>query len=350
MKRIFIFFAFVITSLTANAQVVLGQVDTFTDGTTLFWSGGANPVNIASGGPAGATDAYLQFTGLGGFGTGSVPAVNNNLQWSGNYTSAGVTIVRMDIKNFSAVPLNMRLMFNGPTGARWVTHPGFSLPGNSGWVTATYFLRASNMVLVWGTDTLAATFAANSFLQIRNDFDPPSSGGEGAAATVGIDNVSALSFLSTDATSYTIDTGLDFGGTLGSLHLSDNDPVFILNDEFDANATLTMATTRPSTLPVALNSPSKIRIRRETAASRNDLIEFLRAYNYSTSSFNNIANRITTIADAILNIDITTNVANYINSTTGQSRAQLFWVPTADVSDIDGWTERCDEIEWQFYP
>ncbi len=350
MKRFFLISLFALTTLFANAQVVLGQVDTFTDGTTMFWSGGANPVNIPSGGPAGATDAYLQFAGLGGFGAGSVPAVNNNLQWSGNFTSAAVTIVRMNMRNFSAVPLNMRLMFNGPTGARWVTHPGFSLPGNSGWVTATYFLRASNMVLVAGTDTLAATLAANSFMQVRNDFDPPSSGGEGAAATVGIDNVSALSNLSADASSYSVDTGLDFGGTLASLHLSDNDSVFILNDEFDANATLTMTTTRPTTLPVPFNSPSKIRIRREAAASRNDLIEFLRAYNYSTSAFNNITNRITTFADAILNTDITSNVTNYINSTTGESKAQIFWVPTADVSDIDGWVERVDEIEWQFYP
>ena len=54
-----------------GAQVTAGQVDTFEGGTTQGWVVGdpshpAPPTNIATGGPAGAGDNYLQLTAVGG--------------------------------------------------------------------------------------------------------------------------------------------------------------------------------------------------------------------------------------------------------------------------------------------
>ncbi|MHB8068448.1 MAG: hypothetical protein ACYDIC_11175 [Desulfobaccales bacterium] len=50
--------------------VALGHIDTFQDGTTQHWIVGATPspappVNVPSGGPAGAGDAYLRLTATG---------------------------------------------------------------------------------------------------------------------------------------------------------------------------------------------------------------------------------------------------------------------------------------------
>jgi hypothetical protein len=68
-------------------------LDTFQGGTLLGWGGGASPTNIATGGPAGAGDRYLQVTGSGAGGAGGVPATSNGVQWSGNYSAAGVTAI-----------------------------------------------------------------------------------------------------------------------------------------------------------------------------------------------------------------------------------------------------------------
>src|SRR3712207_4557029 len=58
-----------------SKAVTLGQVDTFQDGSTMNWQEGGNspnpPTNVASGGPAGAGDRYLENDSSGGFGAGS---------------------------------------------------------------------------------------------------------------------------------------------------------------------------------------------------------------------------------------------------------------------------------------
>jgi hypothetical protein len=187
-------------------------------------------------------------------------------------------------------------------------------------------------------------------LQLRNDFDPPSPGGEAAAATVGIDNVSALNSLSADATSFTIDTGMFFGGNVASLRFSDNNPVLLLNDETDPNGTLSVTSELPIALPAALSNPSRIRIRLESAATRTDLSEFLRAYNYNTSAWTPVSARIPQLTDTVVNSDITVNVSQFIHSGNGSIKAQVLWIPNSDIDAADGWTERVDEIEWQFYP
>src|SRR5712671_1482364 len=94
---------FMAAGSTAQAGIVLNQIDTFQDGTLANWTNGAgaaDPINIATGGPTGAGDHYLQVTSNGGNFAGSKLTVFNTVQWSGNYTAAGVTFVEMDFKNF----------------------------------------------------------------------------------------------------------------------------------------------------------------------------------------------------------------------------------------------------------
>src|SRR5688572_16184035 len=73
-------------------------IDTFEDGTTQGWFvPGPHPVppaNIASGGPNGAGDNYLQVTALGGDGAGSRLSVQNISQWTGSF--AHLSSVTMD--------------------------------------------------------------------------------------------------------------------------------------------------------------------------------------------------------------------------------------------------------------
>ena len=71
-------------SRPASAQVVGGRVDDFQDGTTLGWTnGGVNlPVNIATGGPNGSGDRFLQIMSDGS-GAGGHMVAFNRTRWSG---------------------------------------------------------------------------------------------------------------------------------------------------------------------------------------------------------------------------------------------------------------------------
>lgn len=76
----------------------MGQVSDFESGTTEGWGIGLVsahpnlPTNVASGGPDGADDNFLQTRSNGGSGAGSRLAFfNENLEWTGDYTTGGVT-------------------------------------------------------------------------------------------------------------------------------------------------------------------------------------------------------------------------------------------------------------------
>ena len=111
--------------------IVVGQTDTFENGTTQGWISGAvnphPPVNIATGGPQGAGDHFLKVTSSGGFGAGSKLVTFNTTQWIGNYTTAGIVAIGMDLNNLGNTDLVIRLALNGP-GGEIATLNGISLP------------------------------------------------------------------------------------------------------------------------------------------------------------------------------------------------------------------------------
>ena len=90
-----------------------GQLDDFEDGTTQFWGnggGGAPPViNVDTGGPGGVNDNFMQITSVGGGGAGRFLVAYNQTQWVGNYISAGVATIEMDLRNQGSVSLSIRL-------------------------------------------------------------------------------------------------------------------------------------------------------------------------------------------------------------------------------------------------
>ena len=100
------------------AQVNLGQIDDFENGTTQNWTDGGStvpPVNVSSGGPSGVNDNFLSDPSLGGGGEGSKMVMFNEQQWAGNYTSEGI----LSIKFFARAQtnnLNLRIAFDGAGG------------------------------------------------------------------------------------------------------------------------------------------------------------------------------------------------------------------------------------------
>ena len=84
------------------AQIVGDQTDDFEDATTQGWSHAIpspfDPENIATGGPAGANDNYIQMSNTGTNGSPGARHLmfNRDARWMGNYTATGIVATIID--------------------------------------------------------------------------------------------------------------------------------------------------------------------------------------------------------------------------------------------------------------
>lgn len=187
--------------VTGSASaIVLGQLDDFEDGTSQGWMinllglGGAaaQPQNQASGGPGGAGDNFLQLTSTGGAGPGSRLVAINVGQWTGNYAAAGVGGIAFDARNLGSSDLALRLYLENPRNApptdEAMTAP-FLLPSGGAWTRVELSLAPADLTVLSGDlATLLADVTALRILHSPGTSFP----GPAIAATLGIDNVTAL--------------------------------------------------------------------------------------------------------------------------------------------------------------
>ena len=137
-------------AVPAGAQVTLGQVDTFTGGSPEGWFFGGGPGGVpvtpaateATGGPGGAGDAFMRLTSNGRSGPGSRLSILNGTQWSGDYLTAGVGAIQMDLRNSGNTDLSLRLFFEvigamGPTDIAFSTTP-VVLAAGSDWTRVVF--------------------------------------------------------------------------------------------------------------------------------------------------------------------------------------------------------------------
>ena len=122
MKKKLLFLILISTSVVVFSQVSAGQVDDFEDGTVQNWiigaTGSSSPVNVASGGPDGVDDNFLEYTSTGAGSIGSRMAIfNANNQWSGDFISEGIVEIQFDAE-VTTNDLHLRLAFQGPGGTR----------------------------------------------------------------------------------------------------------------------------------------------------------------------------------------------------------------------------------------
>jgi hypothetical protein len=177
--------------------VTFGQFDDFQNGTTMGWSHGSQfspnpPTNIATGGPDGAGDRYLQNRSTGTFGTGSRQVVLNQAQWRGDYVTAGVTRVEARVANFGATDLSMRVAVEGGAlETRFISASAIALPAGSGWQSLAFDLTPAALTNAGGSESLATVLAAVGQLRFLSASGSTFQG-DSVAATVGIDNIRAL--------------------------------------------------------------------------------------------------------------------------------------------------------------
>jgi hypothetical protein len=192
---------------TAVLAVSGNQLDDFQNGTVQSWQKGSasslQPTNIANGGPAGAGDNYLQVVSLGGGGADSRMAVFNDSQWSGNYVTAGVRQIEMDMANFGVQSLDIRIAIDGGTFAGggpgnctatcYSSNFAVNLPADGQWRNFAFLLNTSSMVRANGSpgsEPLSTVLSSAIELRIVAGTSPDWIG-MAIAGTLGIDNVLA---------------------------------------------------------------------------------------------------------------------------------------------------------------
>jgi hypothetical protein len=179
----------------ASHAATVGQSDTFQDGSLQGWQiGKGTPPTNSTEGSGGATDRYLRVTSIGGSGENSKMVVFNTAQWAGSYTSG--TITRLDIRMANLTPtpsttLFMRIAIIGAAGEYVSTTP-LLLPADGVWRSASFPLDITSLTKLSG-GTLADTLASVSELRVLSLAGPAlDKRGDAVAATLGIDNVTAV--------------------------------------------------------------------------------------------------------------------------------------------------------------
>lgn len=184
-----------------QAQVQVGQRDTFEDGTTQGWAVGpehpAPPVNMATGGPGGANDNFLLLSALGGQGPGSRLSAINMAQWTGNYRAAGIGSISMDVINFGPSDLYLRMLVAdpaaGPPTNAAVSSDAFFLAAGSDWTNVVFSFNPDALTPVLGTVDGALTDVRE--LRIFHNPDPffggPPESSPPVMGSLGIDNITA---------------------------------------------------------------------------------------------------------------------------------------------------------------
>jgi hypothetical protein len=177
----------------------IGMIDTFQTGIGGWFAGGGPlgqvppvpPHVVPTGGPTGAHDAFLQVTSSGGAGAGSRLVAMNASQWAGNYLTAGFATVEMDLRNFGASDLVIRLLFDdpipGPPENIAVSNFGALLPAGGDWVHVAFAVSVSDFSALLGD--VASALSDATLLRLIH---APSVGfADPVAGILGIDNISA---------------------------------------------------------------------------------------------------------------------------------------------------------------
>ncbi len=186
----------------SDAAIVLNQIETFS-AQNGWQSGSPNPnppVLAANAGPLGTGDSALRVTSNGGTGAGSRLVVFNTTAWTGDYLSAGILTLAMDLRNSGSTSLSLRVALDGP-GGKFVSAPTV-INAFSGWVSAVFSIKASSLISASGTDA-AATLADVTELRILHSSTVDYRGAQ-ISSGFQVDNIQAIPEPTTTALIYLV--------------------------------------------------------------------------------------------------------------------------------------------------
>ncbi|MEM9080593.1 MAG: hypothetical protein AAGC74_07885 [Verrucomicrobiota bacterium] len=179
----------------------LSQIDDFQDGTTENWIIGNRssplvPFNVPNAGPNGTGDNALQYASNGGNSTASrMVFFNRQNQWVGNYFTAGIDAIQLDIKNLGPTALNLRWAISSGVGGEngpWVasTH-AVAIPADNTWRTVVLPVRPSDLTSVFSNGDPATILANARATRLLSSASPDFIGDE-MIATIQVDNIQPI--------------------------------------------------------------------------------------------------------------------------------------------------------------
>lgn len=270
---------------------------------------------------------------------------NDNF-WVGNFQSSTVRVVRVDYKNLGLNSLKMRLVLFGSGGSRYVSSNAFTLPVGSSWGSYYYTLRQDQFTLASGSESWSDVFSLVFRFMIRHNTSV-SSQGEPVNGILGLDNITMLETVPVFASAYTLVSGQPFGGDLNSLRASDDDPLYILNDESGPNAEVTI----DGQVNILPGNFSQLKFIVECSATRNDLVGFVDARNFVNNTWTSLGTFTTTEPDVTRTFTTSSGLNTLIRNTSVPTvRSRVRFIPAEDLVAEDGWSERIDFVKWELVP
>ncbi|NLX13384.1 MAG: hypothetical protein GXY44_06990 [Phycisphaerales bacterium] len=181
----------IMTACASAEAIVLGQVDDFQDETAIrWWSGTASVSKIATGGPAGLGDQYLQVSTTA-YPEGRQLMVNNRM-WGGDYVMAGVHSLEVALLNLNPFPLEIRILAPSMDYGVYTSSTAFLIPSDGQWHHTVFSLLEDDMTWVGGSAGDYSMAMRNILsLTIRHQPGEPAYNGPAIVASFGIDNIRA---------------------------------------------------------------------------------------------------------------------------------------------------------------
>lgn len=163
------------------------EVDDFQDGTVENWAGGQVVItNMANGGPLGVGDRWIKVDSTNRL------ATLNTTQWIGDYQSAGVLDVEVDLLNPNAIPLDMRVVIFSNNDTRFTSTVAHVVPADNLWHSYTFSLREADLTNVQANgSSYNDTITNNIRLMFRYDASL-GAGGTPFVGSMGLDNITAV--------------------------------------------------------------------------------------------------------------------------------------------------------------
>lgn len=177
------------TSL-GHADLVVGTISDFQDGTVGGWAGGTVS-NVADAGPLGAGDNALQLSNGGVAGNFAM----FNLSVAGVIDPSVASITVDILRPTGEVTGDIRLvLFDSFGGDRWTSTTASSVVGDGLWDTYTFSILESDLTHVLDTGGTYAQLVNNlDRIMFRHDPGVPNGGGVPLAGTMLFDNIVARS-------------------------------------------------------------------------------------------------------------------------------------------------------------
>ena len=185
------------------AAIAIGQLDDFAVDLESWTQGrppadGAGLTRVAAGGPAGAGDAFMQIVSDALGSQRTIIAFNFTPAWTGDYLSAQVAGITMEVKNPGVTPLNLRVALGSgiipdSPGSWLASTNSINLPAGAGWTAVKFPLASADLTLVQDAGGAGYQGIMGSVVAIRLLHAAlPDNRGTSVTATLGVDNIRAV--------------------------------------------------------------------------------------------------------------------------------------------------------------